>query len=90
MSHKSCVFSFIFLKKKLLLKQKSYYFIMDQVMSANQAKFASELLKITEAGESVVISPLSISCSLAMILLGAKHVTAEEIRHVLAEGKDSG
>ena len=56
-------------------------------MQSAQTNFALNLLQENGLSESAVISPLSISMALDLALFGAKNNTAEEIKTVIAKGR---
>ena len=56
-------------------------------MLSAQTNFALNLLQENGLSESAVISPLSISIALDLVLFGAKNNTAEEIKSIIAHGR---
>jgi serpin B len=51
-----------------------------------QADFALSLLRESGVNSSTILSPISISIALAMVYLGAKENTAQQIRNTIAKG----
>ncbi len=62
----------------------------ERVLVEQNSDFAFNLFRKTRGAENHVISPLSITYSLAMLNNGAEGVTREEIRQVLSGGRREG